>query len=284
MAHQPLALVTGASSGIGKEIALRLAHADYRVLACARREAVLQELAQQAPNIESFALDLERPQEVDALCNKINSGDRPLSVLVNNAGYSVRGMIEEVPLESVRRMYVVNVFVPCRLIQASLPAMRRAGKGLIVNISSVVGKFVWPGNGYYASSKHALEAITDAVRHEVAPFGIKVVAIRPGPIATEFGQSAAQRSQDWKGRGDPAYGPVDEKIQTFFAQATQGDQVPGPGVVADIFMQILKNPDPLPAYAVGPMTEDFLALRMQGDEVAWRNHIDEVTGLNKLKI
>jgi short-subunit dehydrogenase len=244
----------------------------------------LQELARQAPSIEPFALDLEEPAEVDALGKKIKTGDQPVSVLVNNAGYSVRGMVEQVPLESVRRMYAVNVFVPCHLIQACLPAMRKARQGLIVNISSVVGKFAWPGNGYYASSKHALEAITDAVRHEVAPFGIKVVAIRPGPIATEFGQAATQRSQAWQGQGDAAYGPLDEKIQAFFTKATQGDQVPGPEVVADTFMQILDNPDPLPAYAVGPMTTDFLALRMQGDEVAWCNHIDEVTGLKKLKI
>ena len=284
MDSSPLALVTGASSGMGKDITIKLAQKGYQVLAAARRLDRLEQMAEELDGVIPTLLDLTDRAQMGAFCQRIKQMDKPISLLVNNAGYSVRGMVEEVPLDAARRMYEVNVFAPCRLVQACMPGMRAARAGWIINISSISGKFVWPGNGYYASSKHALEGITDALRHEAAPFGIKVVSIRPGPVKTEFGQVVAAESSAWAGKGDPDYAPVADKIAAFFARATQADHVPGPEIVGDLLLRILQEDNPLPAYELGPMVEDYFAKRCPGDEAEWRDFIDKAVGLKDMKL
>jgi short-subunit dehydrogenase len=241
-------------------------------------------MAAEQKNITPHILDLADTGQVEKFCGLISGLERPIDLLINNAGYAVRGMVEEVPLDAVRTMYEVNLFAPCRLIQACLPAMRTARSGWIINISSISAKFVWPGNGYYGSTKHAMEGVTDALRHEVTPFGIKVVAIRPGPTATGFGQAATSASSGWAGQTDPDYAPVSEKIAAFFAKVTQSGTVPGPGIVGDLLMEILKETDPLPAYAVGPMVDDYFMTRNPIDEAKWRDLIDEAVGLKGMKL
>lgn len=284
MDPKPLALITGASSGIGRETAIVLAQKHYRVIACARRQERLEQIAAEHPGVEPLSLDLTDSRQMDRFCSRIRQWTQPVDVLINNAGYGVRGMIEEAPLEAIRRMYDVNLFGACRMIQACMPGMRRARQGWIFNISSVSGKFVWPGNGYYASSKFALEGVTDALRHEAAPFGIKVVAIRPGPIATEFGQVATRMTPDWSAQGDPEYGPLQQKITDFFTRVTQGGGVPEPRVVAQLILKVLQEPQPLPAYAVGPMTTEEFATRVKSDEVGWRDFIDEQLDIKGMKL
>ena len=171
------ALVTGASSGIGRETALKLAQKGFAVIAAARRMERLVELADQVEGITPVHVDLSQPEETEKFCGYLSELPTPVSVLVNNAGYSVRGALEDVSIGTVKRLFEVNLFALIRITQACLPAMRSQRKGIIVNLSSIVGKFTFPGSGVYAASKHALEAITDAMRLELEPLGIRVVTI-----------------------------------------------------------------------------------------------------------
>jgi len=280
MPQAPLALVTGASSGIGRETALLLARKGWRVMACARRRRRLEELAAGQDGIEAHPLDLADAAALEEFCARLAEADPPVELLINNAGYSVRGVVEKVPLEAVRRMFEVNFFALCRLTQAVLPGMRRLHRGTVVNVSSIAGKMVFPANGYYSASKHALEAVTDALRHEVAPFGIKVIAIRPGPIATEFGQVVRQTSGPWL--EDPDYQPVYDKALGFLQRVTGAQEVPGPEVVARLILEVIDDPHPLPSYAVGPLTQDYLPRRLQGPEDKWRDFLDRELGLKEL--
>ena len=134
----------------------------------------------------------------------------PVSVLINNAGYSIRGAVEDVPPHAVRRVFQVNVFSLIRVTQACLPGMRKARKGRVINVSSMAGKFAFPMSGVYAATKHAVEAVTDALRIEVRPFGIRVVAIRPGFTATEFNEAATRITGDLMAKTDPDYKPLYE--------------------------------------------------------------------------
>src|SRR4030042_3023728 len=180
------ALVTGASSGIGRETARRLAQEGFQVIASARRRERLDELAKENQNILSRPVDLSDAQELEKFCQEISAPPEPISVLINNAGFSVRGAIEDVSLASIRRLFEVNVYGLIKVTQACLPAMRRIRYGTIVNLSSVVGKFPYPTSGPYAATKHAVETISDALRMEGRPFGIRVITIRPGAIGSEL--------------------------------------------------------------------------------------------------
>ena len=202
------ALVTGASSGIGRETAIKLAKNGFAVIAAARRKERLVEIADQVQGITPVQVDLSQPEDTEKFCNYLAQLTTPVSVLINNAGYSIRGALEDVSTEAARRLFEVNLFALMRVTQACLPAMRHQRKGIIVNLSSIVGKFTFPGSGVYAASKHALEAITDAMRMEVEPLGIRVVTIRPGPINTEFNDAATKMTGDLMARTDPDYKPI----------------------------------------------------------------------------
>ena len=163
------ALVTGASSGIGRETARRLAHEGFQVIASARRKERLDELAKENQNIFPRPVDLSDPQELEKFCQELSDLSEPISVLINNAGFAIRGAIEDVSLASIRRLFEVNLFALIRVTQACLPGMRRLQEGTIVNLSSIVGKFPFPTSGPYSATKHAVESISDALRMEVRP-------------------------------------------------------------------------------------------------------------------
>jgi NAD(P)-dependent dehydrogenase (short-subunit alcohol dehydrogenase family) len=184
-------LITGTSSGIGHASALRLVrHPELTVYATARRPETIGDLAQ--AGARTIALDVTDEASMAAAVAEIESEAGPVGILVNNAGYGEYGTIEETDLVRVRREFETNVFGLSRMIQLVLPGMRQAGRGRIINVSSMGGRLVFPGGGYYHASKYAVEAISDALRFEVAPFGIKVSVIEPGLIRTGFGGTAAE--------------------------------------------------------------------------------------------
>ena len=162
----------------------------------------LVELAGQVEGIAPLDVDLSDTDDLEKFCGHISGLSEPVSVLINNAGYSLRGVLEDVSIEAAKRMFDVNVFALMRVTQACLPGMRKMRGGTIVNLSSMAGKFAFPGSGPYAATKHAVEAITDALRIEVRPFGIRVVAIRPGFIATEFNDVVTAETGDLFARTD----------------------------------------------------------------------------------
>ena len=182
-------LITGASSGIGFDAAQTLARQGDRVYAAARRMERMEPL--KADGVLPLQLDVTDEASMQAAVRTILEAEGRIDVLVNNAGYGYFGAIENVPMEEARRQLEVNVFGLARLCQLVLPSMRKQGSGRIVNISSVAGKGVIYFGGWYHVSKYSVEALSDALRMEVKPFGIDVVLIEPGGVRTDWGLIAA---------------------------------------------------------------------------------------------
>ena len=177
-------LITGCSSGLGHAAAMVFRSAGYETFATARNPATLEKL--RAIGCRTLALDVTDEASRRSAVEAVEKQFGAVHILVNNAGYGQYGPIEEISLDALRRQFETNVFGGMRLSQLVLPAMRRAGKGRIVNVSSVAGRVAIMGGGAYHASKFAIEAIADALRPEVEPFGIAVVNVLPGPIATQF--------------------------------------------------------------------------------------------------
>lgn len=184
-------LITGASSGIGRDAALALAKAGHRVFVAARRLAALEELQREAP-VEPLHLDLDDPASIAAVVAEISrrTEGRGLDVLINNAGFATAGALAELGDAALRAQFETNVFGLMSLTRAVLPEMLARGDGRIVNVSSVSGRIPAPILGAYHASKYALEALSDALRMELAPFGVRVAVIEPGTIRTEFASRA----------------------------------------------------------------------------------------------
>jgi short-subunit dehydrogenase len=189
-------LVTGATSGIGRHVALDLARAGHRVFATGRRVEALASLqregAREGVKIETLALDVTSAASIASARQAIDAATqgRGVEVLVNNAGYGVMGPVEEVGAEALRAQYETNVFGLMAVTRAFLPGMRARGRGRVINVSSMGGRVTFPMMGVYNSTKYAVESLSDALRVEVKPFGVDVVLIEPGAIRTEFADVA----------------------------------------------------------------------------------------------
>ena len=197
-------LITGASSGIGEAVAVHLAHKGFRVYAGARRIDRLKTLEGLGEGrITAVVLDVTKEDSIRAALKRIAAGGASLYGLVNNAGMSVTGPIEETPLDDWRRQYETNVFGLVAMTKAVIPQMRAAGAGRIVNVGSLTGRIASPFMAAYASSKHAVEGITDSLRRELAGFGIKVSLIRPGFVNTPFGEQEQRGFETYMQDGRP---------------------------------------------------------------------------------
>ena len=186
-----VALVTGASSGIGKEVALALARKGARVALVARNIEALKKVKQRIQDegnmAEIFIQDLTRSKELPDLIEKIqNHFQNSVDLLVNNAGAAYLGFVENVPIGAYEELFNLNFFGPLALTQAVVPDMKKKGYGQIVNITSGVGKRGLPGVSAYCSTKFALNALTESIRVELDPFGINVLSVSPGLVSTEF--------------------------------------------------------------------------------------------------
>lgn len=193
-----VALITGCSSGIGHATATRLHRAGWTVYATARRPDSLEDLAQLG--CRTLTLDLQDDASMQSAIDAILRDAGHIDALVNNAGYSQSGPTEAIPLDRVRAQFETNVFGVLRLTQLVLPGMRARRRGRIVNIGSMGGRLTFPGGGVYHATKHALEALSDALRFELSGFGIQVVLVQPGLIRTAF-STAASTSLDGLGAG-----------------------------------------------------------------------------------
>jgi NAD(P)-dependent dehydrogenase (short-subunit alcohol dehydrogenase family) len=182
--HSNVALVTGASTGIGRATALALHRAGLITCATARRTEAIADL--KAQGLRTFQLDVTDETSMMTALRQVEHEAGPIAVLVNNAGYGLNGPAEELDLREVRREFETNVFGLLRMSQLVLPGMRHGGWGRIINVGSIGGTFTAPGAGAYHASKYAVEALSDAMRYEVQRFGVDVVLIQPTGVYTPF--------------------------------------------------------------------------------------------------
>ncbi len=208
MTSNKVALVTGASSGIGESAALRLNELGYTVYGAARRVERMKGLA--GAGVHVLAMDVTDAESMADGVRRIIDEHGRIDVLVNNAGYGSYGAVEDVPLAEARAQFEVNVFGAAQLIQLVAPHMRAQGSGRIINITSMGGKIYTPFGGWYHGTKFALEALSDALRNELRPFGVDVVVIEPGAIRTEWGGIAAANLRRTSGTG--AYATAVERM------------------------------------------------------------------------
>ena len=187
--HTDTVLITGCSSGIGRAAAVSLHHAGLRVCATARRLDTLADLASRG--IATMALDVTDEASMTAAVAAVEADAGAVGTLINNAGYGLYGPVEQVPMAEIRRQFETNFFGLVRLTQLVLPGMREHRGGRILNVSSMGGRATLPGGAFYHASKYAVEAFSDALRMEVAQFGIDVVLIEPGPVKTPWNDTAA---------------------------------------------------------------------------------------------
>jgi short-subunit dehydrogenase len=228
-----VALVTGASSGIGEAAVARLLAQGFIVYAGARRVDRMSGIEQRGAH--TLALDVTDDANMTTVVEQILAERNRIDVLVNNAGYGSYGSIEEVPLEEARRQFEVNVFGLARLTQLVLPAMRERRSGRIINVSSIGGRIYEPLGAWYHATKFALEGLSDSLRLEVSPFGIDVTIIQPGPIRTEWSTIALDSMTAVSGEGP--YSDIAQRIRATYERFDDGRAVGTPEQVAEAIVR-----------------------------------------------
>jgi NAD(P)-dependent dehydrogenase (short-subunit alcohol dehydrogenase family) len=259
MSH--VVLITGCSSGIGRDLAQRLTASGYTVVATARRAETLEDLQ----TALKLPLDVTQQESVKQAVDCALQRFGRIDVLVNNAGYALPGAIEEISDEQIHQMFDVNLFGVIRMIRAIVPHMRLQGAGRIINISSIAGKRAIPVNGTYCATKFALEALSDALRLELAPFGIQVVLIEPGSIKTQFADTAQAHAQAILSNSASPYQRLYQQDQRVSAAMRR--HAPGPQAVSEMIQQAIEVSRPKARYLVDVPFSGRLALHL-GDS-AW---------------
>jgi NAD(P)-dependent dehydrogenase (short-subunit alcohol dehydrogenase family) len=271
MAESKAVLITGCSSGIGHSTAERLAQNGWTVYATARDKEKISDLADKG--CKTLSIDVEDEESMKAAVAEVEQAEGAIGVLVNNAGYSQSGAVESVPMEKVRKQFETNVFGLVRMTQLVLPGMRKQGWGRIVNISSMGGKLVFPGGGFYHASKYAVEAISDALRYEVKGFGVDVVLIEPGLIVTNFGGTAAGSIGNGDGDGEvDAYEDFNKAVGDATASIYEGPAAKlggPPEAVAKVIDKAISSKRPRPRYTVTPSAKLLMAQRRVLSDRMW---------------
>ncbi|HZO13890.1 MAG TPA: SDR family oxidoreductase [Polyangiaceae bacterium] len=253
-------LITGATAGIGRHVALHLAARGHRVIATGRRASALVALEREArergTTIETAVLDVTDEASIEAARVEIErlTDGHGLDVLVNNAGYGLAAPVVEATDADLRAQFDTNVFGLMAVTRAFAPSMMARGRGRILNVSSIGGRVTFPMMGVYHASKYALEALSDALRMELAPFGLDVVLIEPGPIKSEFTERMNQSADPYK-NGDSLYQPIfaraEEIERRTMAMAT------GPEPIARAIAHAIESRRPRARY-VAPRSSRFM--------------------------
>jgi len=236
-------LITGCSSGIGRSLALELHNRGLKVYATARRPETLDDLEQRGLKI--LGLDVNDDASIAAAMTQVESDVGQLDMLVNNAGFSQVGAIVDLQREDLRQQYETNVIAPVAVTRAALPLMRKAvaanGAADLVNVGSIVGLLTTPFAGAYCSSKACVHSITDALRMELAPFGIRTITIQPGGVRSSFGDNAEEGMRLPEGS---VYEPMQARIQAR-AQAGQQGATPTDEFIKPVVDKLLKAKPPM---------------------------------------
>lgn len=252
-----VALVTGASSGIGEATVRELLAAGFVVYAAARRVERMQGLADDGARV--VAMDVTSDGSMTDGVRRILADAGRIDVLINNAGYGSYGALEDVPLAEARRQFEVNLFGLARLTQLVLPGMRARRAGTIVNISSIGGKFYEPLGSWYHAAKFAVEGLSDSLRIELRPFGIRVVLIEPGPVLSEW--SAIARASLLENSEGTAYEENARKVAKVLADFDRPGRAGRPAEVARAVVRAVRAKSPAARYPVGGGAWPILAAR-----------------------
>jgi NAD(P)-dependent dehydrogenase (short-subunit alcohol dehydrogenase family) len=242
-------LITGATSGIGRFTALRLAREGHRVFATGRRASALESLKAEAANsrLETLELDVTCAESIRAACAEIDrrTDGYGIDALINSAGYGTVGPVEEMTPDDLRAQFETNVFGLIAVTQAFLPKMRARGAGRIVNVSSIGGRMTFPLFGAYNATKHAIESMSDALRIELAPFGVKVVLVEPGAIDTGFADRSVHEATKYRRKGSP-YAFVLDRVDEL--RALSDRSAVGPDSVAKAIAKAISRKRPRARY------------------------------------
>ncbi len=268
ISNQRVAVVTGSSSGIGLETSLTLARNGFLTYATMRnlnKSENIKSLAEtEKLPLKVLQLDVVDERSVENAIKSITTAESSrIDVLVNNAGYTVNGAFEELAMEEIKAQFETNLFGVIRVTQAVLPIMRRQKSGIIVNISSAVGRFGYPGGSAYVSTKFAVEGLSESISYELEPFGIKMVVIEPGVIRTNIVNSmvTAKKSKDPNSPYSQIMQKVDRSLEHMMENASSAD------VVAKVVLKAVTTENPSLRYLVGKDIETWMeAKRSMSDE------------------
>ena len=250
-------LVTGASSGIGKATAVRLIRDGHIVYGAARRFSKMQSLVDLGGH--AIEMDVTDEQQTIAAVERIVKEQGRIDVLINNAGYSVYGSVEDVSHDDARSQFDVNFFGVAFLTQKVLPHMRKQGAGHIINITSIGGKIYAPLGAWYHGTKHALEGWSDCLRVETKPFGINVSIIQPGAIQTEFADVMNQPMLDRSQGG--VYEEMANKVVNATNDAYNGASSTDPDVIAKTISKAVNSKKPKTRYVAGKWAKPMIFTR-----------------------
>lgn len=251
-----VALVTGASSGIGKAIAFQLIEDGLTVYAVARRVEKMQDIEQRGAI--ALKMDITVEEDIQKVVQQIEQNHNHVDILVNNAGYALYGAVEDITIEEARRQFEVNLFGLASLTKLVLPRMRAKKSGKIINISSIGGKTYNPLGSWYHASKHALEGWSDCLRLELSSFNIDVIIIEPGVIQTDFGSVTLEpmlaRSSN------STYSIMAKKIEEMVKGYKHGN-ASSPTVIAKVVSQAIKAKKPKTRYVAGKLAKPLILMR-----------------------
>lgn len=280
-------LVTGGTEGLGRAAAILLAERGYRVFAGGRnaeRRASLDQLARDRKiPLETLELDVCDDSSVDQAVSEIEKRSGPVEILLNNAGIAIAAVIEEITLTDLRKQYETNIFGVIRTTQRVLPEMRGQRRGRIINMSSIAGKVAIPILGAYGSSKHALEAISDALRLELYPFGVYVVLIEPGIIPTNMSRTAEELSSEYVKRAERSpYSGLYRAFRDSWTKSTKAAP-DTPEDCAYVILRAIEETPPRARYLVTREAKMSAFLRRILPDSVFDNGIKKRLGLEKVR-
>lgn len=257
-------LITGASSGMGKETAKALIQQGHIVYTVARRIDQMQDL--KALGGSPIQMDVVKESDIQHVVDTIIQKEGRIDVLWNNAGYGLYGAVEDIPIEEARKQFEVNLFGLAAITQKVVPYMRQAKQGTIINTSSMGGKMYTPMGAWYHASKHAVEGFSDCLRLELKAFNINVVVLEPGIIVTEFGDVMLQNISKFSSKG--AYASLTNKLVAATQKMYDTGQGSKTTLIADTVSKIVNTKNPKTRYRVGLWAKPMVWMRIYlGDKL-----------------
>lgn len=260
--------ITGVTSGFGFAIAAAASRQGHEVIGTVRSQQSRADLAERLPAVHPVICDVTEIGRIAEVVRRAEEKHGPVDVLINNAGYGHEGILEESPIEEMRRQFEVNVFGAVAVAKAFLPAFRERRRGFIVNVTSMGGMITMPGIAYYCGSKFALQGISEVMREEMAPFGVHVTALCPGSFRTDWAGRSMVRTERSIRDYDTLFDPIRQA-----RQARSGRQPGDPGKLAAAVLDLIESGNPPPQLLLG---SDALRLvserieRLRQEIEAWR--------------